>query len=128
MDLSSLLKNKYVSLIGAVLVIFLMFSYDRSMQKIKLDCIDGNCRVLNGQQVLESFNSDDIKSCYPSVFRRYCRNKIVDLTNGRKCYYPELTLKNGRSLRLHHKFDSKYKSDINEFCSGLKSNRNFKYN
>ncbi len=128
MDLSSLLKNKYVTLVGVVLVVLLMFSYDMSFKKIKLVCIDGNCRVLDGKKVLESFSSDDIRSCSPSVFRRYCRSKIADISNGRKCYYPELVLKNGRSVRLHYKFDSKYKSTINSFCSNLKSNRNFKYN
>lgn len=119
--------GRFASLIGIAIVFLLIFSYNMSFKRIKLECINGNCRVLDGEKVLEAFAYDDVRACYPSVFRRYCRNRFSDLTQGRKCYYPELVMKDGRSLYLHYKFDSRYKHEINAFCNNFKLNKDFIY-
>ncbi len=127
MSSSNSFNVKILMLIGAVIVFSLILSYDMSFKKIKLECMDGNCRVLNGQKVLDSFSYDDVRTCQPAVFRRYCRNSFSYLRRGRKCYYPELVMKDGRSRYLHYKFDSRYKSGVYSFCNKFKSNRNFVY-
>ena len=121
----NLSKSKVLYLVVFILILVGIFSYNNAVQSAKLECINGHCRVLQGETVTDSFETADIKSCSSSIFRRYCLYSFAALSSGRKCYYPEIRLNNGRRVALPYKFDSKYKSSINAFCENFRSNKDF---
>ena len=86
-------------------------------------CVNGLCRVTTGKKVVSTFSADNIESC--TINSRRCGSSKRE--RRRYCYYPEISLKDGQRIRIPGAIQSPSQSEMQNFCNGLKTNRNLIY-
>lgn len=101
--------------------------FNMPSRQSSIECFNGYCKIYNGAKQVNDFAVKDINSCSPSYFRLPCHNRFFGITRGSSCYYPVIRLRNGSTIDLPTRFGSKYKSDINSFCTKIKLNNDFTY-
>lgn len=122
-----LFRGKFATIAALVGMLILVFYFNMPGRQSSIECINGHCKIYNGEKLANDFAVKDINSCSASIFRIPCHNSLFGLDYTKKCYYPVIKLRNGQTIDLPRRFDSKYRSNINSFCNKIKYNSEFTY-